>query len=165
MSALNDADASIESIQVYNVIKKIANPVLNISTPVSASFNNIIVAGTLVSSEFLLNDGNTYILTDYNPNKNTFVRTGFQSTYDVENTNKVVYLKQISAANIQNYTEVGAIDYDSGTVTVKSLTISNFLGQVGITFYASPKYEDLYAVKNDLIEIDIDNIIISVVST
>jgi hypothetical protein len=165
MSALNDADASIESIQVYNVIKKIANPVLNISTPVSVSFNNIIVAGTLVSSEFLLNDGNTYILTDYNPNKNTFVRTGFQSTYDVENTNKVVYLKQISSANIQNYTEVGAIDYDSGTVTVKSLTISNFLGQVGITFYASPKYEDLYAVKNDLIEIDMDNIIISVVST
>jgi hypothetical protein len=128
------------------------------------SFNNIIVAGTLVSSEFLLNDGNTYILTDYNPNKNTFVKTGFQSTYDVENTNKVVYLKQISSANIQNYTEVGAIDYDSGTITVKSLTISNFLGQVGITFYASPKYEDLHAVKNDLIEIDIDNVIISVVS-
>lgn len=165
LSILNNSDDSIESVQVYNTISKISNPVLNTSTPISVSFNNIIVPGTVVSTEFLLNDGNTYILTDYNPNKNTFVRTGSQSSYDVINTNKVIYLKQISASNIQNYTEVGAIDYDSGSIYVKSLIVSNFLGSVGIKFYAAPKYEDLYSIKNDLIEIDIDNVNISVVST
>jgi len=166
LNALNNADPSIESIQVYNIIKKIASPTLNINSPVSTAFNNVIVPGTLISSEFLLNDGNTYILTDYNPNKNTFVRTGSNSTYDISNTNKVIYLKQITASNIQNYTEVGTIDYDNGSIiSVKSLIISNFLGEVGISFYASPKYEDLHALKNDLIEIDIDNVSVSVVSS
>jgi len=165
LASLSNIDNSIESIQLQNLLKKISNISLNVNTPISLSFNNDILPGTLVSSQFLLNDGNIYVFTDYNPNKNTFVRSGSQSTYNIINTNKVIYLKQITAGNTQNYTEVGTLDYDTGSVQIKSLTVSNFLSDVGIVFYASPKYEDLYATKNDLIEIDIDNLNISVVSS
>ena len=165
LANLSNIDNSVESIQLQNLLKKISNTLLNVNTPISLSFNNVILPGTLISSQFLLNDGNIYVFTDYNPNKNTFVRSGSQSTYNIINTNKVIYLKQITAGNIQNYTEVGTLDYDTGSVQIKTLTVSNFLSDVGIVFYASPKYEDLYAIKNDLIEIDIDNVNVSVVSS
>jgi hypothetical protein len=165
LANLSNIDNSVESIQLQNLLKKISNILLNVNTPISLSFNNVILPGTLISSQFLLNDGNIYVFTDYNPNKNTFVRSGSQSTYNIINTNKVIYLKQITAGNIQNYTEVGTLDYDTGSVQIKTLTVSNFLSDVGIVFYASPKYEDLYAIKNDLIEIDIDNVNVSVVSS
>ena len=163
-SALNNTDASIESIQVYNLIKKISNPVLNYSNPISFAFNNVLAPGTLTSSQFLLSDGNTYVFTDYNPNNDTFIRSGPTSVYDVVNTNKVVYLRQITSTNVQNYTTVGSIDYDKGSVQIKTLTVVDFLGGAGIEFFASPKYEDLYGIKNDLIEIDIDNTNVTVVS-
>jgi len=163
-SVLNDVDSSILSIQLSNLLKKITTTTLNINQPISTVFNNTLVPGTIVSSQFLLNDANIYVFTDYNPNKNTFVRTGSQTTYTVTNTNKVIYLKQITASNIQNYTEVGTIDYDTGVIEIKTLTVADFLDSSGIVFYASPLYEDLYATKNDLIEFDLDNLTVSVVS-
>ena len=163
-SYLNNADPSIESIQLYNTIKKITNPVLNVKTPVSFTFNNEITPGTLISSEFLLSDGNTYVFTDYNPNNNTFVRTGSQTSYTVINTTRNIYIKQITAANIQNYSIIGEIYYDKGIVNIGGVVINDFLDNAGIEFYAQPKLEDIYAIKNDLIDIDINNINISVVS-
>lgn len=163
-AALNNADPSVESIQLYNTLKKLASPTLNNRTPISLVFNNEITPGTLLSSQFLLSDGNTYIFTDYNPNNDTFVRTGAQSSYTVTNTAKTVYVKQISSSNIQNYIAVGEIDYTTGTISIGALSIVDFLGSTGIEFNVTPKYEDLYAVKNNLIEIDINNINISVVS-
>jgi len=165
VSVLNNVDPSIESIQLSNLIKKIANPTLNKNFPVSFSFNNQLVPGTVVSSQFLLSDGNTYVITDYNPNNNTFVRTGSQSNFDIINTNQVVYLKQITSTNSQNYTVVGTIDYNNGIISIKSITVLDFLGSPGIVCTATPKLEDIYATKNDLIEFDLDNINISVVSS
>ena len=164
LTAMNNTNESIESVQLYNLLKKITNPKLNVSSPITLSFNNELTPGTLISSEFLLNDGNVYVITDYNPNNNTFTRTGLQSSYTIVNTNKVLYIKQISAANIQNYTEVGAIDYDKGDIQIKSLTIIDYLGGAGVEFFASPKLEDIYGKKNDLLEIDIKNVNITVVS-
>jgi hypothetical protein len=149
---------------LYNTIKKITNPVLNVKTPISFTFNNEITPGTLISSEFLLSDGNTYVFTDYNPNNNTFVRTGSQTSYTVINTTRNIYIKQITAANIQNYSIIGEIDYDKGIINIGGIVINDFLGNAGIEFYAQPKSEDIYAIKNDLIEIDINNINVSVVS-
>jgi hypothetical protein len=161
LAVLNDADESIESIQLHNTIKKIIFPPLNTNQPLVVSLNNILIPGTLTSSEFLLNDGNTYIFTDYNPNNNTFVKEGLQTI----NTNKLIYLKQISSSDVQNFIEAGEINYDNGSISTKSLIIFSFLKSSGIEFYAQPKYEDLYGIKNDLIEIDINNIDISVVAS
>ena len=163
-SYLNNADESIESIQLYNLLKKISNTNLNLNQAISVRFNNPIEPGTLISSQFLLNDGNVYSFTDYNPSNDTFKRTGSLSSYTLDNTKKVVYMKQITTTNVQNYSEVGTIDYDMGIITIKTLTISNFLGTNGIEFLVSPLNEDIFAIKNDLIEFDIDNIKITVVS-
>jgi hypothetical protein len=164
LSALNNVDPSIESIQLSNLVKKIASPSLNHNFPISFLFNNQLVPGTILSSQFLLSDGNTYVITDYNPNNNTFVRTGSQSNYNIINTNKVVYLKQITSTNNQNYIEAGVINYDTGSISIKSITVVDFLGSPGIICTGATKLEDIYAIKNDLIEFDLDNINISVVS-
>jgi len=164
VAALQDADPSILSIQLSNLLEKTITPTLNVSQPISVSFNNVIVPGTILSSQFLLSDGNTYVLTDYNPNVNSFQRTGSQTNYNVVNTNQVIYLQQITSTNVQNFTVVGTVNYTTGNIAVKSLIVSDFLGGAGIVFYGLPQYEDLYAIKNDLIEIDFNNISISAVS-
>jgi hypothetical protein len=161
---LNNTDESIESIQLHNVIKKIITPATNVSQPFTLSFNNALMPGTLLSSQFLLSDGNTYRLTDYNPENDTFVRTGSQTTYNVTNTKNTVYLRQITATNIQNYIEIGAVNYDTGKISINALTIFSFLGNPGIEFRSSTKAEDVYGIKNDSIEIDINNVNITVVS-
>jgi hypothetical protein len=164
VAALQDADLSILSIQLSNLLEKIVTPTLNISQPISTAFNNVIIPGTVLSSQFLLSDGNTYVLTDYNPNNNTFIRSGSQTSYNVVNTAKTIYLQQITASNVQNFTTAGTVDYTTGSLDIKSLNVVDFLGSTGIVFYAQPQYEDLYAIKNDLIEIDFNNISISAVS-
>jgi hypothetical protein len=120
--------------------------------------------GTLLSSQFLLSDGNTYRLTDYNPENDTFVRTGSQTSYNVTNTKNTVYLKQITATNVQNYLDIGTINYDTGKISINALTIFSFLGNPGVEFRSSTKSEDVYGIKNDSIEIDINNVNITVVS-
>jgi len=161
---LNNTDESIESIQLHNVIKKIITPATNVSQPFTLSFNNALMPGTLLSSQFLLSDGNTYRLTDYNPENDTFVRTGSQTSYNVTNTKNTVYLRQITATNVQNYLDIGTINYDTGKISINALTIFSFLGNPGIEFRSSTKSEDVYGIKNDSIEIDINNVNITVVS-
>jgi hypothetical protein len=163
-TALNNADPSIESVEIVNTIKKSKSPDLNISQPVSIVFNNRIIPGTITSSQFVTSDGNTYIFTDYNPDNNTFVRTGSLNSYTVTNSNKVLYLQLITSTNTKSFTEVGTINYETGEINIQSLTYASFLDNSGIEFTTTTVEDDIDSIKNDLIELDMQNIEVQVIS-
>lgn len=163
VSELSAADISIESIQVYNAIKKIEAPELNTNTSINFNFHQEVAPGTINSSSFLNSDGLTYSFTDYNPNNATFTQEVDGNTLHVRNSSNVIYMK-LNDPTKQTYMPVGTIDYASGKIAISSITIADFLGSAGITMLAETVSNDIYAYKNDLIEIDIDNISISVVS-
>ena len=168
VSQLNNLDSSIVSIRMNIVAKKIANPTIGVSSPFAIVFNNELIPGTVSSSQFVANDGKLYMFTDYNPNIASTVRSGDLNTYTVTSTNNTLYLKEIipSKPADGNYTIAGSIDYTVGSIDVIEISIIDFLSDPGIVFKASPINDDLSAIKNDLIEIDITNIIsnISVLS-
>jgi hypothetical protein len=163
VAALNDADISIASIQVYNAIKKIETPPLNTKTTINFDFHQAISPGTISSGNFLLSDGLTYSLTDFNPTNVTFTQEILGNTIQVKNSSNVIYLK-LNDPTKQTYVPVGTVDYTNGRIAISSITIADFLGSTGIALSTEAVSDDIYGLKNDLIEIDINNISIQVES-
>jgi hypothetical protein len=166
ISLLSDSDDSISSIQMNIIAKKISNPTLNATNPFSVHFNNTLIPGTILTGQFLANGGKIYVITDYNPNISTIKRTGDFNTYTVTNTSDVIYLREIVPSNqeIGNYTAIGNVDYVNGIINIGSITVINYMNDPGIVFKASPLSDDLTAYKNDLIEIDLTSMNITVAS-
>ena len=61
ISALNNADPSISSIQLTINIAKSITPILGQAQVLSIAFNNQIIPGTIISTEFVASDGNVYL--------------------------------------------------------------------------------------------------------
>lgn len=162
-SLIQAVDPSIQSVVISATMKKIVVPNFNVSQAVSVDFhNNEIIPSNIISSQFMIN-GKVYVLTDYNPNNDTFVREGTPNLFYIRNSSKNMYLKEISTQNIQNYTTItNAIDYTKATIDIQNLQINSFLGNAGIEFYCTPYYDDIYALKNDVVEIDVNNLVINI---
>jgi hypothetical protein len=163
VSELNDADISIASIQVQNLVKKVETPALNVKSTINFDFHQEISPGTISSGNFLLSDGLTYSLTDFNPNNVTFTQQIVGNGIQVTNSSNVIYLK-LNDPTKQTYVPAGTVDYTNGKIAISSVTIADFLGSPGIALSAETLSDDIYGLKNDLIEIDINNISIQVVS-
>ena len=153
--AIDAADTSIVGNQITTVIYKVVQPILGVSAAISTSFKNKLIPGTIYSSNFLEVNGNTYQITDYNPNNNTFSRNTGVSTFDVINTSNVLYLKQITTNNTESYETVGTVDYETGTISVRNLTVLDFLGGTGIQIFATTYADDIVATFNNVIQLDI----------
>lgn len=164
VTAINDVDVNIESNQTTIRIYKTAAPVLNTPISISLSFNNKITPGSLNTSDFILVDGSTYQMTDYNPNNDTFIRSATSTGYKLENNKPTVYLKQITTNVNVNYSEVGVIDYETGTINLKDLNVINFLGSNGIKFYATTEQDDVYGKLNNIVEFDVGSATVNVYS-
>jgi hypothetical protein len=127
-------------------------------------FNNEILPGSFITSKFLLSDGNTYVLTDYNPNNDTFDKTSTGSALNVVNNDPIIYLKQIKVDVIQNYQEAGVINYTTGQIRSKNLNIVSFLGEAGIKFYSTARYMDVKVKFNDVVLVDLASVNIAIES-
>ena len=71
-------------------------------------------------------------------------------------------MKQITTNNTQNYTTVGTIDYLSGTVNIKNITVYSFLGAPGIQIFATSTYNDIVGNSNNIVEIDLGSTTVTV---
>jgi len=148
LEAIDNTDSNIDgnltSIQIY----KLLEPALNVVASPSTSFGNQLNVGSITSSNFILIDGNTYQITDVNP-----TAVGITG---------ILYLKQITTNNTQNYTTVGTIDYLSGTVNIKNITVYSFLGAPGIQIFATSTYNDIVGNSNNIVEIDLGSTTVTV---
>lgn len=155
----NDAIVANETIIRFY---KVAAPLLSTNQPFSYNFNNEIIPGTISSSNFLLNDGKVYSLTDYNPNNDTYDKVNINDILTIINNKPIMYLKEITTSPTPKYNPIGVIDYPNGKIDIQSLTIMNFLDHTGVQLYASTKHIDITAIENNVIEIDLGSVDITV---
>jgi hypothetical protein len=159
--AIDNTDVSILSNMITTQVYKSPQTSLNINLPITINFHNELIPGTMDSSEFLLADGLTYSITDYNPFNNTMGRELIGNQYKLINANKVIYLKDV----VNNrYSSAGSIDYSTGIVSLKNVTIVDYLNNSRLTVYASTFNDDIRGILSDVVEIDTGATTISIVS-
>ena len=160
-SAIDDSDPAISSNQIELLMKKIALLELDSATFPVVQFRNQIVPGSFYSSEFTSN-GRRYQYTDFNPNNNTFQVLQQGNEVTVVNNSSTVYLKDVTVPSAITYSASGTIDYISGSASMNSITISDFIGKDGVEFYVKPFSEVITAQQNDIMEIETQSISVTV---
>ena len=159
--AIDATDSSIVGNEITTQIYKIIQPALGTNVSLTASFYNKIIPGTVSTSNFLSIDGNTYQITDYNPNVNSFFRGDTGASFDIQNSNPTLYLKFISVNNTQSYTPIGTIDYTTGKIAINNITVVDYLGSLGVQIFATTYSDDIVATYNNVIELDIGSMIVN----
>jgi hypothetical protein len=163
-AAINDADPSISSNETTVVMRKDVTPDLNTDTYIDINYRNPIVPGSFSSTTFSSND-QKYQYTDYNPLNNTFSINQLPSgKISVTNSSTKVYLKNVTLAGYESYTVAGDINYSTGVISLNQISINGFIDSNSIQFFAAPANQDVMASSNDLIQIDLQNLDITVVS-
>jgi hypothetical protein len=160
-AAIDNSHLSISSNQTEITLKKLARLQLNSITFPTAQFRNAIIPGSFYSSEFTSN-GRKYQYTDFNPNNNTFTTVQLGNEIKVINSSSKLYLKDLTVSGSITYTEVGSINYSTGTASLNSIVISDFIGKDGIEFFAKPVSEDVTATQNDILAIEVESIQVTV---
>lgn len=154
-TAVNAADASILSNTTDITIRKtFISETFQRTFPV-INYRNSIVPGTIVSSPFT-SAGRRFQYVDFNPNVTTFIVQQVENRTVITNTARVVYLKDITTPELTTYTPAGTVDYDTGSITLNSITISSFLNRTGLDIFAKPVNEDVIASENDVLLLDIE---------
>jgi hypothetical protein len=163
-AAINDSDPSISSNETTIVMRKDVNPNLNTDTYIDINYRNAVLPGSFSSTTFI--SGNrSYQYTDYNPLNNTLSVTQVSGgKVTVTNSSTNVYLKDVTLPGYESYTVAGSITYDTGSVSLNQITINGFVDSTSIQFFASPLNQDIMASGNDLIQIDMENLNITVVT-
>lgn len=151
---IDNAETSIKSNETSFQLKKVYQPELNVNTYISVDFNNSIVPGTFISSDFSTG-GRRYCFTDYNPNNNTFTIMQKKNKTIIKNSVNTIYLIDKTIVGRQTYSNAGIINYDEGLIDLNSIVINDYLYGQGLEFYATPKTPNVYSKNNNLLSIDI----------
>lgn len=151
---IDNSDNSITSNETTLQLKKLYQPELNVSNYISVNFDNSVIPGTFISSDFSSN-GRTYAYTDYNPNLNTFSIVQEKNKTVIQNNVNTVYLVDKTIIGKQTYSSAGIIDYNNGIIDLNSIVVNSYLAGQGIEFYATPKNPNVYSKNNNLLSIDV----------
>ena len=137
MSTINSSDSSILSNEIAVSMYKQIEPSINTSYAINTSFQSAVKPGTVLSTLFL-SSGQYY---------------NFADSIIGSVPNGIIYLiLNNSSSKIQNYTAVGKIDYSTGAISING-TVFNDVGS-GLRIFAAPVKQDIYATKNQILEID-----------
>ena len=148
IEAIDDSDTSILSNSTNLLIRKKHVPTLNTLESITLDFNNAIQAGTFTSTNFV-SLGKNYKLVD--------------KVTGITNNNRYVYKLEVNVDNTNPiYSVIGNIDYNKGIVTIGEIEISAYTG-TSIKFDATPNVKDLKGSRNNIIQIDLDEININMV--
>jgi len=126
------------------------------------NFNNGITPGTIVSTDFILFDGNEYQISDFNPNLNTFKGAKVDGAFMTLNSSNTIFFNSVS--NNQNYLDAGIVDYGKGTLFVQSIDVYSFMNPQGIRINTVPANNDVYGLLENVVEVDTSNVTIQVIS-
>lgn len=154
---LQDMDESILSNTIAIRLRKEMSPALYKDEAQLIAFNNQIAVGSLSSSRFILTDGNTYRLTDYNPSNDTLRKSTGTNGLVITNSSNAVYLRKINTTNasVPVYTRCGTIDYAKGIISLTSLAFADFVDYQGVRVEAVPVKQNITVKHNDLIQISV----------
>ena len=140
VAAIDNASTSIVDNETsISIFKKIA-PVLNTTYSASLKYQNSIVAGSINSSAFTYAGVSCFLNDDGNG------KLQLSST-----TNGISTVLAI----------VGSVDYSNGIINIVNLVISEFVGN-NINIFANTVSHDFSSAQNVILQIDADNVIVSV---
>lgn len=137
--AIDNTDPAIISNETRFNVKRLFDININVPTTVLLSFDNYITS--VKSSSFIVNGLTSFITSSY---PNTNIANGTLAIIQVNSNNNVV-----------STNTVGNIIYNTGTISIPSLNINQFLNSTtGLSFTASMANDDIYVINNDIFEID-----------
>ena len=151
--------SSISSVRMVNTVV----PVLNTSSEYVINFNNEIhypLQAMITRPRPLSHPGGVEVITS-----SGFTVAGNSNTMYLEDSGSG-YLRRyfITGGTTKNYVDnsAGTVDYTTGKVVITSLNVtgtSNSDGTISIT--AKPESNDVVSVRNQLLEIDLPNLVIT----
>ena len=161
---INGSDSSIQSSETTCVMRKDANPELNAVSFIDVNYRNPIVPGSISTTRFI-SGGRIYQYTDLNPLNNTIsVQQLAGGKIQITNSSNVIYLKDVTLPGYETYSVAGSIDYDKGAIALNKIEINGYTDVSSLRFFASPRNIDIKASGNDIIQIDLENLDITVVA-
>lgn len=171
--AIDDVDSSIVGNDPHITLIKYLTPELGVSFSEIFSFNQAL------ESETNLNLGTSATVTDATVSaemhyghalrSTPFTYRGKQSVF-VDNSLGTVYIAEYTTISndvildqplITPKFAVGTIDYTTGTVSIDSVTITDFVGSA-IKMIAKPLSNDIYSTRNNILTIDLSQTIVNV---
>lgn len=149
---IDDADPSIESNVTDVTIKYKVIPTLNTRNKFSIVLNNEIDRGDFTNNISAVTSSSFY----YNNARVSLADDG-------EGTLFMYYVSNDSTKIIVE-SKVGTVDYASGTITIENLLVTSISDNLNyINFYVMPKYNDVIALRNQMILIQEEDIDVTVV--
>ena len=141
MASIDVSDNSIISNETTAFMyKKFGDLQKYLTTPLIVDFHgNQIKPGSIVSNQFQSNN-KLYSFTDY--------------IAGVDNTaGNIFQVEKTASTSAINYSIVGSVNYDTGYITIKSLTYDTTPAN-GLKIFAAPVNQDIYSSRNNILEID-----------
>lgn len=143
LNAIDTSDSSIIDNETSTLLIKKAVPTLNVNYSASLKYQNQINPGRISTTAFTYNGLQCSIIDDGLGN-----------------------LKIISTVNSVTtpLTTIGTVDYTNGILNVVNLNVSAFVGN-NIAIFATPTNHDFNSSQNVILEIDFDNVLVTVEGT
>jgi hypothetical protein len=161
---INGSDSSIQSSETTCVMRKDANPELNTVSFIDVNYRNPIVPGSISTTRFI-SGGRIYQYTDLNPLNSTIsVQQLAGGKIQITNSSNVIYLKDVTLPGYETYSVAGSIDYNNGVIALNKIEINGYTDVSSLRFFASPRNIDIKASGKDIIQIDLENLDITVVA-
>lgn len=140
LSSIDNVDSSIIKNETETFLIKKISPVINTNFSARLKYQNAIVPRSISSTTFTFNNNDCFIIDD-----------GEGSLNIVSNINNV----------ITRIVTIGSVNYSTGDASIVDLNVSNFIGNA-ISIFATPIEKDTRSFENVIVEIDFNNVDISV---
>lgn len=144
LGAINAADDSILSNETSVMMVKTIVPEVGVPYTNVVDFGNPIRKDDTLTARPLTNEFTLY---------SSQITYNSRPAYIAEDGSGVLFVYEFTSTgrNVLN-TNVGAVDYDTGVVTINGLVITDYEGD-GIRFFAGPRKQDIFCVRNNIIRI------------
>lgn len=140
LSAIDAVDSSIVKNETETSLIKRISPIINTNYSTRLKYQNALIPGSISSTTFTFNNNDCFIVDDEQGALNI-----------VSNINNV----------ITRIKTIGSVDYTSGDASIVDLNVLNYSGS-NIAVFALPVEKDIKSSENVIVEVDFNNVNISV---
>lgn len=150
-TAIDGADSSITNNLTVLSLEKKFTPILNVSGNYTLKFSNAIVPFSFSSNGFI------------DTADSSFVR-GDIYFFDDDGLGNIRTVKYVGSTKKYTRVKSGSIDYLTGIISLTKFTPSSILDAYTLSLFCSPKLNDIVPLRNNIIVIDPNDILIAVLA-
>jgi hypothetical protein len=149
VAAIDDADTSIQSNTTSITLKYLLEAELDVETTYTIYFSNELSKGDVTNS-------------DYCVSSDAFILDGYTCYFSDDGTGNVIIYRLLNGSRVIVNDSIGTIDYSTGTVVIESFSPESIVSdETYIQLYATPKYNNISCVRNQILIADESDITIT----